>query len=86
MSEYRTRSLHAIGSRYKLDRDPEKARKRAKSDLRCAARKLGLGEACAALRELLQEERNKGKGGNIRLSRAEQHLAGASFDLQQEGV
>lgn len=34
------------------NRDPERARKRARSDFRCAARKLGLPAALAALREL----------------------------------
>lgn len=36
--------------------DPERARKRARSDLRCAARKLGPAEALSLLRELFGRE------------------------------
>lgn len=38
------------------NRDPERARKRAVADLRCAARKIGIGSACRALLELAADE------------------------------
>jgi len=38
------------------NRDPEKARKRAKGDLRCAARKLGIDAAIKLLQELKAEK------------------------------
>lgn len=40
----------------KRNTDPERARKRAKTDLRCAAKKMGLGEACRVLLELAGEQ------------------------------
>lgn len=39
------------------NRDPERARKRAVADLRCAVRKLGTAAAIEILREMVREER-----------------------------
>lgn len=39
------------------NRDPERARKRARADLRCAARKLGGAEALVVLAEVSEEAR-----------------------------
>jgi hypothetical protein len=61
--------------RSEVNKDPEVARKRAVSDLRCAAKKLGLLKAIYVLADLADEQKCTLLASNLR--RAEQQTHGS---------